>query len=68
MIPGIGLGNEDRTFRINRKTIKKSPESIDCLDQFVGFSIEDEEILIGHIGMFDDIKNVTQREDVIIGD
>ena len=67
MIPGIGLGNENRAFGINSETVKKSSESIDCFNQFVGFSIENEKIFVGDFRMLDDINNVTQRENVIIG-
>ena len=68
VIAGIGLGDEDRAFGIDGEAVEKGAKGVDRFDEAVGPGVEDEEIFIGDVGVFDDVENVSKGEDVVVGD
>ena len=50
----------------NRHSVKQSAKGIDGLDKLVGFDIENEQIPIGYAGMFYDISDMPNRQNIVI--
>ena len=67
VIASIGLGDEDRAFGIYGEAIEEGAEGIDGFDEAIGFGVEHEEVFIGNARVFDDVEDVNERENVIVG-
>lgn len=58
VIAGIGLGDEDGAFGVDGEAVEEGAEGVDGFDEGVGFGVEDEEIFVGNVGVFDDVEDV----------
>ena len=58
VVAGIGLGDENRAFGVDGQPVEKGAEGINGFDEAVGFGIEDKEVFVGKVRMFDDVADV----------
>lgn len=68
IIAGVDLGDEDGAPGIDGEAEEKRAESVDGFDEAVGFGVVDEEVFVGNARVFDDVDDVPEGEDVVVGD
>ena len=68
IIAGVDLGDEDGASGIDGQAEEKRTESVDGFDETVSFGVVDEEVFVGDARVFDDVDDVPEGEDVVVGD
>ena len=68
VIARIRLCNVSNPVRVHGQSVEQGAQCRDGLDELVGRCVEYEQVAIRHLGILDDVHDVTQRKHVVGGD